>query len=362
METRLTGLDGLRSDKGTRARVVAAYVPIVLVAVVGWFIVLRNAHSFPSALALAGVCFVLGLRHAMDVDHIAAIDNVTRKLVNDGRRSVGVGFFFSLGHSFAVLVMAVSLVVAEVYLKKNLMRYSDRIDMIGSSICALVLYLLAFMNVPVLFGILKTYKDVAAGRTTESAEIEKEMQQKGFMNRYFKWIYRSIHSSWQMFPVGVLFGLGFDTATEMVVLASTATAASSQTLPLWLAFVCLMLFFAAMMFLDTTDSIAMLYAYSWAFSDFKRKILYNLSMTAVSMLIAFVIGTVEWLQVLSMALGLKSGLWDRLNSLDLTHLGIGAALSFMVLWVVAMLAYRGAKPDDGDQNRSVGESLEVGLP
>jgi high-affinity nickel-transport protein len=234
-------------------------------------------------------------------------------------------------------------VVAERYLKKDLMQYSDRIDMIGSSVCALVLYLLALMNVPVLLGVLKTYKKLDSGQMS-AGEYEEELQQKGFMNRYFRWIYKSIHSSWQMFPVGILFGLGFDTATEMVVLAATATAASSNTLPMPLAFVCLMLFFASMMFLDTSDSVAMQYAYRWAFSDPKRKSVYNFLMTAISMLIAFGIGSVEWLQVISTAKGLKGGVWYWLNQLDLTDLGIGSAVVFMVLWLAAMLVYKSVKP------------------
>lgn len=353
----LRGLDNIK------VRLLAVYLPILAMAAVGWAVILEynhrlvvanrtpggvpviaaTVHHYPAALALAVVCFLMGLRHAMDVDHIAAIDNVTRKLANDGQRAVGVGFFFSLGHSIAVLVMAAALVFAELTLKKNLMRYSDRIDMIGSSLCALVLYLLALMNIPVLLGVLKSYKKLEGGTLTRG-QFDSEMQQKGFMNRYFKWLYRSIHSSWQMFPVGFVFGLGFDTATEMVVLAATATAAATSALPLPMAFVCLMLFFASMMFLDTTDSVTMLFAYRWAFSDPKRKTLYNLSMTSISMLIAFGIGTVEWLQVISVAMGLKGGVWYWLNQLDLTTLGVGSALLFVALWVVAMLVYRTISP------------------
>ncbi|HTB22740.1 MAG TPA: HoxN/HupN/NixA family nickel/cobalt transporter [bacterium] len=364
-------MKSFRSLDGLKARLLAVYVPILAMAGMAWAVVfaydrrvnaaataasgasagvpvlVQTVHHYPAALALAFVCFLMGFRHAMDVDHIAAIDNVTRKLANDGQRAVGVGFFFSFGHSVAVLVMATALVVAELWLKKDLMQYSDMIDMVGSSVCALVLYLLAVMNIPVLLNVLRSYKKLDSGAMTRQ-EFDQEIQQKGFMNRYFRWIYRSVHSSWQMFPVGFLFGLGFDTATEMVVLAATATAAATSALPLPIAFFCLLLFFSSMMFLDSTDSVTMLYAYRWAFSDPKRKTLYNLSMTSISMLIAFGIGTVEWLQVVSVALGLKGGVWYWLNQLDLTTLGVASALLFVVLWAVAMLVYKKVNhPSDG---------------
>lgn len=328
-----------RRLSGTQLRIMALYAMILAVVVAAWVIVLENAAQYPKVLALAALTFVLGLKHAMDIDHIAAIDNVTRKLVNEGGRPVGIGFFFSLGHSFVVLLMAIAIVVSEIYFHQNFERYGTWVDLAGTAASALVLYLLAAMNIPVLRSVLEAYRNLNHGVWLEG-QLEQELQKRGFMSRYFKRIYRSIRSSWQMFPVGMLFGLGFDTATEMVVLAATASAASSKSLPLPLAFTCLVLFFGSMMLLDTTDSIVMLFAYEWAFFKPSRKILYNILTTSLSILIAFGIGTVEWLQVLSQTLGFKGGVWRALDGLNFYALGVTAAVLLLLLWLVAWMLYR----------------------
>ncbi len=330
----------VRASRPIVFRIAALYAMLVTLAAFCWAVTLERAGAYPRLLVLGGLCFVLGLKHAMDVDHIAAIDNVTRKLVNDGKRPVAVGFFFSLGHSFIVLVMAVALVAAQILLKKDLMKYSSAVDIAGSSLCAFVLYLLAAMNIPVLLDALVSYRGLRRGGIPPES-VDQALDGNGFMNRYFRWFYRSIRHSWQMFPVGVLFGLGFDTATEMVVLSTSATAAASNTLPLSLALVALMLFFSGMMLLDTTDSIVMLFAYRWAFQNPKRKVLYNLLMTGLSILIAFGIGTVEWLQVVALAAGLKGGAWTFLDHLNFSALGVGAALGLALIWLMSMMFQRG---------------------
>jgi len=303
---------------------------------------------FAGAAALA---YGFGLRHAFDADHISAIDDTTRYLLQKGKRPLGVGFFFSLGHSTIVLALSVGIAFAAKAASNFQQSFSDTGGIIGTSVSATFLYLIAALNLAVLVGIIKMWRKAKRGEY-KPEELDTLLANRGFMNRIFKGRYNKfINHSWQLYPVGVLFGLGFDTATEVGFLGLSATAATAGvgggvSLPP-LAIISLPLLFAAgMSLMDTVDGVFMSKAYGWAFVTPIRKIYYNITTTGLSIFVAFVIGTIEVISLLSDKLGLTGQPWDFIGAIDINTAGRIIVGVFLAVWIGAVAYYKLRKIDE----------------
>jgi high-affinity nickel-transport protein len=299
------------------------------------------SHYKGLGLGVAGLAYSLGLRHAFDADHISAIDNTTRKLMNDGKRPLSIGFWFSLGHSTIVVAIGAGIVVAEkaVYgAVSNSHSHLERFGgVFGTLASASFLYLIAALNIVVLAGIFRVSRSMRQGAYDE-AELERQLQSRGLMYRFFgRWM-KAITHEWQMYPVGVVFGLGFDTATEVALLATTALLAT-QHLPFY-AILCLpILFTAGMCLMDTLDGIFMNLAYGWAFLNPVRKIYYNLAITGLSVAISVFIATIEVLGLLPTEFsGLNNSFWRDMSAFNINTAGFAIFAMFVLTWAGA-LAY-----------------------
>ena len=326
---------------------------IVALHLVGWITLVFIVD--PARLSLGGKAFgigvgltayTLGMRHAFDADHIAAIDNTTRKLMSDGQRPLAVGFFFSLGHSTVVFGLAVLLATGVRALSgpveddtSSLHHYTG---LIGTSVSGMFLYLIAILNVIVLVGILRVFARLRRGDIDlekDGAELERQLENRGLLNRFLGRFTKSITKSWHMYPIGLLFGLGFDTATEIALLVLAGTSAAAG-LP-WYAILCLpVLFTAGMCLLDTVDGSFMNFAYGWAFSNPVRKIYYNITITGLSVAVALLIGSIELFGLFASQLGWRGAFWDWLGGLDLNTVGFAVVGMFVLTWVVALLVWR----------------------
>jgi nickel/cobalt transporter (NiCoT) family protein len=326
---------------------------IVGLHLLGWVTLVYIVE--PARLSLGGKAFgigigltayTLGLRHAFDADHIAAIDNTTRKLMGDGRRPLAVGFFFSLGHSTVVFGLALLLATGVKAIIGPVENDSSQLHhytgLIGTSVSGLFLYLIAILNLIVLVGILRLFARMRRGDfdpQTDGAELEQQLENRGLLNRLLGRFTKSITKSWHMYPVGLLFGLGFDTATEIALLVLAGTSAAAG-LP-WYAILCLpVLFTAGMCLLDTIDGSFMNFAYGWAFSNPVRKIYYNITITGLSVAVALLIGSIELLGVFAGQLGWRGPLWDWLGGLDLNTVGFVIVGMFVATWAIALLVWR----------------------
>nr|BFD90020.1 HoxN/HupN/NixA family nickel/cobalt transporter [Kitasatospora sp. Xyl93] len=288
-------------------------------------------------VGLGITAYTLGMRHAFDADHIAVIDNTTRKLMADGKRPVSVGFWFALGHSSMVVVMA-ALVAGGAQLANTLMDDESTthkwLGMIGTTTSGVFLYLIGALNLAALLGILKVFRAMRAGQFDER-ELEAHLDSRGFMARVLNRATRSITRPGQMFPVGMVLGLGFDTATEVTLMVMAGSGAASG-LP-WYAIVCLPLLFAAGMSLfDTLDGTFMNFAYQWAFANPVRKVYYNLTITGLSIAVAFVIGTIELVGVLHEKLDLTDPVSGFIADISLDNVGYGIAGLFVLVWAIAI--------------------------
>jgi nickel/cobalt transporter (NiCoT) family protein len=297
------------------------------------------SHYKGLGIGVAGLAYSLGLRHAFDADHISAIDNTTRKLMNDGKRPLSIGFWFSLGHSTIVVAIGVGIVIAEKAVYGAVSNSHSHLEqfggIFGTIVSASFLYLIALLNIVILAGIVRVFRSMRKG-VYDEAELERQLQNRGFMYRFFgKWM-KAITKEWQMYPVGVVFGLGFDTATEVALLATTALLAT-QHLPFY-AIICLpILFTAGMSLMDTLDGIFMNFAYSWAFFNPVRKVYYNLAITGLSVSICFFIGTIEVLSLLPQELGgLHGGFWSYVANFDINKAGFVIVGMFILTWAAAV--------------------------
>jgi high-affinity nickel-transport protein len=322
---------------------------IVALNVIGWFIIIALVapHHYSVGTKTFGIgigltAYTLGMRHAFDADHIAAIDNTTRKLMNDGKRPLSVGFWFSLGHSTIVFALAFLLSLGVKALvgpvqndDSSLHHYTG---LIGTSVSGTFLFIIAAINVVILVGILKVFRDMRRGVYDEET-LEHHLNNRGLMNRILRPIMKSITKPGQMYPVGLLFGLGFDTATEVALLVLAAAGAASA-LP-WYAILALPILFAAGMCLfDTIDGTFMNFAYGWAFSRPVRKVFYNITITSLSVMVAVVIGGVELLGLLSQQLNVTGRFWTDMQNANINTLGFVIVGLFVVTWVVALLIWR----------------------
>ena len=293
-------------------------------------------------LGVALTAWTLGARHAFDADHISAIDNTTRKLMADGKRPLGSGFFFALGHSSIIVVVGVGLGVAAQAIFGAVVDsrsgYETIGKVVGTSLAASFLYLIAALNLVVLAGILKVFRGLRAGAFDEN-ELERQLQARGLMWRFFGRFMRSITKTWHMYFVGLVFGIGFDTATEVLLLAATA-AAAAQGLP-WYAVLALpLLFSGGMTLFDTADGCFMNFAYGWAFARPVRKVYYNLVITGLSIAVAFLIGTIEITGLLSSELNIHGGFWDFMANFNINRAGFAIAGLFVVVWAIAIAYWK----------------------
>jgi high-affinity nickel-transport protein len=318
---------------------------IIFLHIAGWGILIYAAsrHFGLGKGQLFGVgtgilAYTLGMRHAFDADHIAAIDNTTRKFMSEGKRPMSVGFFFSLGHSTIVFVLTVMLGLGARALGSQVRNTHSSLHhygtLIGTSVSGGFLYLIAILNLIILVGIVRLFIQMRQGRFND-AELEKHLNARGFMMRFFGGIARSVDAPWKMYPVGVLFGLGFDTFTEVafLVLAGSSVAAG---LPLWAILSLPILFAAGMSLLDTIDGSFMNFAYGWAFSKPVRKVYYNIAITGLSVFVALFIGTLELMQILTDELNLKGGLWNYAASFNINQAGFIIVGIFVVTWAIAL--------------------------
>jgi nickel/cobalt transporter (NiCoT) family protein len=329
-------------------RLSAMALTVLAINGLGWamFVVAVLPHHFAYARLGVGVgvavtAWTLGARHAFDADHISAIDNVTRKLMAENKRPLGAGFFFSLGHSTIVVVVGAGLAIAAKAVLGAVVNptstYETLGGMLGTLVSAGFLYLIAALNLVVLAGIARVFRDMRRGRYSE-AELEAQLQARGLMWRFFGRFMRAINHTPQMFIVGLVFGIGFDTATEVLLLTATAFAATSG-LP-WYAVLALPILFAGGMTLfDTLDGFFMNFAYGWAFAKPVRKVYYNLVITGLSVAAAFLIGTIEILGILTGELHLRGAGWVFLANFNINKAGFMIAGLFAVTWAVAVTVW-----------------------
>jgi len=325
-----------------RWRLLGLYGFVALLHAVGWGVYLYYVARFPQLVGLGFVAYMFGLRHAFDADHIAAVDDTVRYLLQKGQRPLGVGFFFSLGHSTVVFALAVGVAVAATAVKAGLPQLKVAGALIGAGVSGVFLWIIGILNLLVLLDVLHIWRQAKAG-THSHAHLELMLQKRGLLNRLFGGrLQQLMNHSWQMYPLGVLFGLGFDTASEVGLLAMTA-GASAGNLPVP-AILCLPILFAAgMTVMDTTDGVLMCKAYEWAFLNPLRKIFYNITTTGLSVTVALIIGTIELLQVLISMRNWRGPFFDFVAALDFGILGYLIVGLFLLAWALSVATWKMGK-------------------
>jgi nickel/cobalt transporter (NiCoT) family protein len=324
-----------------RTRLVALYAALVAANLGVWAWALVAFRHYPLLLGTALLAYGLGLRHAIDADHIAAIDNVTRKLMQEGRRPLGIGFFFSLGHSTVVVLASVAIAATAMALSTRLESFRNVGGIIGTIVSALFLLVIAIMNLFILVAVYRTFHRVRRGGEYVEEDLNALMAGSGFLARIFRPLFGMIRESWHMYPLGLLFGLGFDTATEIALLGISA-AGAARGMSIWTILVFPALFTAGMSIVDTTDSVLMQGAYGWAFTRPIRKLYYNMTITFVSVLVALLVGGIEALGLVGSRWDLHGWLWNtvaRLNG-DFGTLGYLIIAVFVASWMVSVAVYR----------------------
>jgi high-affinity nickel-transport protein len=345
---------------------------IAALHIVGWGVFLGfvvPGHYRGLGLGIGVLAYTLGLRHAFDADHLSAIDNTTRKLLQDrrgeaeSRRPLSTGFFFSLGHSTVVVAIGAGIVIAEQSVWGSLHGHHATLSSVGGLVGTLVsagfLFLIALLNVSILMGINRVMRAMKQGIFDEQ-ELEAQLIKRGFMNRIFGRLTRSIHSEWQMYPVGVLFGLGFDTATEVALLATTAVLATAS-LP-WYAIMCLpILFTAGMSLMDTGDTVLMVFAYDWAFFNPVRKVYYNLVITTLSIAICVVIATIEVAGLLATEFNIQTGPLAAASTVNINTAGFIIVGMFIITWLGALAYWKFGRVEERYAITSAGDPANRNL-
>ena len=342
--------DGLTPREWARAGAMLASV--VALNVVGWLLLaaavgghyhITNTEIF--GFGTGALAYTLGMRHAFDADHIAAIDNTTRKLVSDGKRPLSVGFFFSLGHSSIVFVMALLLNFGIRALDEQVKNDNSGLHtvtgVIGTTVSGTFLYLIALLNLIILVGIVKVFRQMRTGRYSDE-ELDAQLDKRGLMNRFLGPIARRADAPWKMYPIGMLFGLGFDTASEVALLVLAGSAVVSG-LPFYAILSLPILFAAGMCLFDTIDGCFMNFAYDWAFAKPVRKVYYNLTITGLSVFVAVFIGTIEILGLIGSEYNLSGGFWAFMGNLDINKAGLVIVAIFVLTWIAALAIWRFGK-------------------
>jgi nickel/cobalt transporter (NiCoT) family protein len=334
-------------DQGMRGRLAGLYTLLIVANVGVWVWAFYTFRHMPVMLGTALLAYSFGLRHAVDADHIAAIDNVTRKLMQEGKRPVGVGFWFSVGHSAVVVLVALAIAVTTTALAGTIGSWKNVGGIVSTSVSTLFLFAVAAMNIIILAGVWKTFRHVRRGGAFQDQDFDLLLNSRGLLARVFRPLFRVVTQSWHMLPLGFLFGLGFDTATEVALLGISATQAG-QGMSIWSIMVFPALFAAGMSLIDTTDGVLMLGAYNWAFVKPMRKLYYNLVITAVSVVVAMLVGGIEGLRLIGDQLGLDGWFWDSVGALNDNFNGLGFAIIgvFILAWAVSLIIYRYAGLDE----------------
>jgi nickel/cobalt transporter (NiCoT) family protein len=324
---------------GEKVKVTALFAAIIAVTVFGFVASFEIGRVAVVLAGLGFVSYILGLRHAVDADHIAAIDNTTRKLLQEKKRPLTVGTWFSLGHSTIVVGLIVAFVLAARAISSSIPTLQADGDIIGTLVSGGFLWVIGLVNVVIVVGVYQVFKSMKEGKLDQS-EIDNLMEKRGFMNRFFHRLFKVVNEPWQIYPIGVLFGLGFDTATEVALIAISVGVGVSASVPLYYILVLPLMFTCGMVLIDTTDGVVMRMAYGWAFLNPLRKVYYNLTVTIISVMVAWMIGSVEVLQVLSTELNLGGGFWLWLDGLNFETLGYGIVAVFIASWVVSMVYWK----------------------
>jgi high-affinity nickel-transport protein len=334
-----SALDDASPHQGRK--IAAIYVLLFAANAVVWTWAFIALSGHPTLLGTAMLAYVLGLRHAVDADHIAAIDNVVRKLMQEGKRPVSAGLFFSLGHSLVVAIAVAVIVGTAFALQGRLHPFKVIGSVIGTGTSAFFLLAIAAVNLIILRGVWRSFQRARRGEAVAEHELDQLLSGRGLLARIFRPLFRMVTRSWHMFAIGFLFGLGFDTATE-ITLFTVAGSQASGGMSFGTVMIFPALFAAGMTLVDTSDSVLMVGAYGWAFLNPIRKIWYNLTITAISALVAMLIGGIEALGLLASKLELAGGFWDmvgRLNS-GLAGFGYVVIAIFVASWIVSLLIYR----------------------
>jgi len=325
---------------GFRGRIVAIYAFLIVANLAAWIWALVVFAHQPVLVGTAVLAYSLGLRHAIDADHIAAIDNVTRKLMQEGKRPVAVGFFFALGHSTVVVLASLSVALTANALSHELVSYREIGGVVGTSASALFLFVIAIANLIVLRGVYRAFRVAERGDNVTEEEIDALLHQRGWLARMFRPLFRFVSQSWHLYPIGLLFALGFETASEISLFGLSAQA--SNAVSSWSLLIFPALFAAGMTLVDTTDGVLMLGAYGWAYRNPMRKLFYNLTITSVSVLVALVVGGIETLGLIAGQFQLHGAFWNAISDLNgnFGALGYGIVALFIMSWGLSFLVYR----------------------
>jgi nickel/cobalt transporter (NiCoT) family protein len=322
-----------------RRRLIGIYALLVAFNIVVWAVLFISSARYGLLLGLAPVAYGFGLRHAVDPDHIAAIDNTTRKLMQDGKRPVAVGLFFSLGHSSVVFALSLLIAFSAGFVHRNLPHMERAGSVIGTTVSGLFLLIIAIINLIVLADIVKTWRTVVKGGTYDEETLDSHLNNRGLLARLFRPLLKVVTHSWHMYLIGLLFGLGFDTASEVGILGMSATAGAGG-MPVWFILVLPLLFVAGMSLVDTTDGIAMLGAYGWAYVRPVRKLYYNMNITLISVIIALFIGSIEVMQVVSNETGITTFPVGWAATIGLGNLGYCIIGIFLVSWAASVIIFK----------------------
>jgi high-affinity nickel-transport protein len=336
---------GTGSISGEKVKIVIVYSLIGLATVLGFVASAIVGHLSVLLAGLGVVTYVFGLRHGVDADHIAAIDNTTRKLMQDNQRPFTVGMWFSLGHSTIVVGLIVALIFATRTVIGHIPVLESGGAVIGTTVSGVFLWLIGLVNMVIVFSIYRIFKEMKRGKM-DKTELENLLDNRGFLNRYFRPLFRIVKRPWQIYPIGLLFGLGFDTASEIALIALSVGVGVSSSVPVWMILILPFMFTCGMVLVDTTDGVTMRVAYGWAFLNPIRKIYYNLTVTVISVLVALAIGTTELLQVLANELNLTGTFWNWLGGLDFEGIGFGIMGIFLVSWLVSVAVWKYRKFDE----------------
>ncbi len=338
------------SDAGLRRRVIVLFAVLAAANIAVWLWAVIALADHPVLLGTAVLAYTFGLRHAVDADHIAAIDNVTRKLMQQGGRPIGVGLWFSLGHAAVVVLMTIAVAFATSGLTSHFSEMKAVGSVISTSASALFLFALALMNILILVSVWRSFQAVKRGEPFSNDDFDLLLNDRGLLARLFRPLFRLVTKTWHLFAIGFLFGLGFDTATEVALFGiSSAQAANGLSFSTIMVFPAL--FTAGMSLVDTTDGVLMIGAYGWAFERPIRKLYYNLTITAVSVIVAVLIGGIETLGLIGGQLQLKGSFWDVIAELNSNFgvLGYLIIAIFAASWLASMLIYRFMRYDELDR-------------
>jgi high-affinity nickel-transport protein len=349
MRVKMLGLRPLFDDApvNVRRKVIGIYAILLVLNAGAWLWAVLAFRHYPLLLGTALLAYSFGLRHAVDADHIAAIDNVTRKLMQEGKRPVAVGFLFSLGHSTIVFLGSAAIAATALALQHRMEAARVIGGVVGTLVSSVFLLGIALVNIVVLRSIYRAFERVRNGAHYVDEDFDLLLASRGFLSRLFRPMFAMIRRSWHMYPLGVLFGLGFDTATEIALLGISA-AEASKGLPLWSIMAFPALFAAGMSLIDTTDNVLMLGAYGWAFVKPVRKLYYNITITFISVIVALVVGGIEALGLLAGQFRLTGAFWNavvRLNG-NFGTLGYCIIGIFALSWMVSIAIYKWRRFDE----------------